>query len=357
MNQIVKIGMASLCLLSAMVSCNDDDKVSIASKNEAKASITAFNVSAKKDLQELSNLEGIQAAQALRQLMDDNSIFYRTSLDKKSVKQLVQKNVLVLKHVVTNAIHSNARLSSDAFDFNANLGVYTWDFYEEAFYFSAESNDIRIQFPTSGSTTNDALLILSEYKEELVTDEYGETVYTPSVIKASIIIDGAEVVKLSYGITWDSEGFPIKANVDLVVAPYTASLILDTTGSKSSSLTLSLKKQSDIMLATRITIQYKDASKSEDSIKGIDGYVQFKNLKLDGKINLQALETSEVNWNNVIKASLYDNGKKLGTIDFVDHETGLTAYLKYADGSKEKLSDVFKPILDEINDLGGDVIF
>ena len=104
-----------------------------------------------------------------------------------------------------------------------------------------------------------------------------------------------------------------------------------------------------------MTATYKDNTKSEESLKKIDGFVQVRNLKLEGTIDVEAANQSQVNWNDIVKLALKADNEKIGDIIMVDENETPVAYLQYADGSKEKLETVLKPVLDEVDALRGDL--
>lgn len=109
------------------------------------------------------------------------------------------------------------------------------------------------------------------------------------------------------------------------------------------------------IISTRITATYKDSSKSEESLKLISGYVVLNELKLEGTVNIEAANKTEVDWNEILQLALYSGNDKLGDVIYLEENNEAVAYIKYQDGTKEKIEVVFKPILDEVNDLTDDL--
>jgi hypothetical protein len=142
----------------------------------------------------------------------------------------------------------------------------------------------------------------------------------------------------------------------LTVTPFKLSVAFDTKGNTSNSLSVSLLRNQETVVATSITVNYKDASKSEESVKSIDGYVQLRNLKLQGTINAEGANNSqgEVDLNDFVKLALYDGDQKLADVVFEDENGAAVAYLKYADGSKEKVETALQPVIDEIDAIADD---
>jgi hypothetical protein len=183
-----------------------------------------------------------------------------------------------------------------------------------------------------------------------------EFIYEPEEIKASLSVDGNEVASLDLAMEWDEEGFPLTADITVGIPPYTGNLTFDVSGSTKTTLSASIRHNDDILLATSVTVNYSDASKSEESIKDIAGYVQVKNIKLQGEIDIEAMDQSQDgDPNDYVHLALYDGSSKIGNIVFVEELVDgfdeYVAYLEYADGSKEKLEDVLEPVITELEDL------
>lgn len=351
------LGVVALSAAVTLSSCNkDDDGNGAIPKNEAQSAITAFNTKAKSDLQELSNAEGMAAVQDFFSLTNTDDPFSRiATTDKNKVRAFLHKRGQSFKSIFGPAGKASGRTQgSEPFDFDSHKGVYVWNSKTEAFELTDEANNIRILFPTEGSTTNDAELILSAYAEVEINNEEG-TSYEPSILKASVKHNGTVVASLDLNITWDEAGFPLTADITASTAPFSYNISFDVSGSTTNTLAISVTKNQETLLATSIAVNYKDTSKSEESLKNIDGYVQFLNMKLQGTINVEAANQSNVNWNDIVKLALYADGKKLGDVIMVDENQETVAYLQYADGSKEKLETVLQPVIDELNALGEDL--
>jgi hypothetical protein len=56
-----------------------------------------------------------------------------------------------------------------------------------------------------------------------------------------------------------------------------------------------------------------------------------------------------------VKLSLHSNNKKVGDIVFETVNGQETPFIKYGDGTKEKLEDALKPVVDEIDALFEDL--
>ncbi|HOX82967.1 MAG TPA: hypothetical protein PLJ60_06870 [Chryseolinea sp.] len=350
--------VAALSLLISLTSCNDDDKnANQLSKDEAKNSITQFNADAVDDLQGLTDATGLQAVRDLIDLTETDDPFGRMGgTDKKRIKNFFQKKGRDFKTIfAANKAVGGRTANDEAFDFQANQGVYEWNpelGEAGAFEKTGDSEIIEILFPTEGSTTNNAALQLTEYSEvEVYDEEWDEYSYQPELLTAFLFVNDVKVVSLHLESAWDELGFPLTVDITLSIDEFTLDIAFDDSGAKSSSLSISFLRNTEVLVATSITVKYDDDSKSGESLNSIEGFVQVKNLKLQGDINIKAADATEVNWNDIINLALYSDNKKLGDVVFVEDDGEFIAYLQYADGTKEKLDTILQPVLDELDEL------
>lgn len=353
------VSVAALSILISISSCKDDDKnANQLSKDEAKSTLTQFNTTAVSDLQSLTDATGMQAVQDLVDLTetDDPFVGRMGGTDKKKIKHFFQKKGRDFKTIfAANKAVAGRTANDEAFDFEANLGIYEWNpslGEAGAFEKTVESEIIEIQFPTEGSTTNNATLQLTAYSEiEVYDEEWEEYSYQPELLTAFLFVNEVKVVSLHLESAWDELGFPLTVDITLSIDEFTLDVAFDDSGSTTSSLNVSLLRNTETVVATSVTVKYGDDSKSEESLKTIDGFVQIKNLKLQGDINVEAADAAEVDWNDIINLALYSDNKKLGDVVFVDEDGEFIAYLQYADGTKEKLDTILQPVLDELDEL------
>ncbi len=354
-NRLLAAG--ALAFAITLTSCNDDDDKKGSgqlSKNDAKGEIAKFNTDAKQDLQGFADADGLKAIQDFFDLtsIDDPLDGGRVASDKKKVRAFLRDRGREFRSVFVPASSTKGKINSaEPFDFEAHTGVYVWVDELQEFAYQGDAQTIEILFPTEGSNTNNAKLLLAEYEEQLVEDEWGDLYYEPTSIKASLFVNDVKKAGLNLEIEYDDAGFPLSAGIDLMITPYAVSLGFDVSGSTTSTLSFGITHNQETMIAASVTVKYSNASKSEESIQSLNGFVQFKNLKLQGTVDPEGANGEEIDFNDFIKLALYSNNSKLGDVVFVDENESQVPYLKYSDGSKERLEDVLAPVVDEIEDL------
>lgn len=362
MKNTAKFGLFGAVLtLFVLSGCNEDSPKSQLSKANAKLAIDEFNASAVNDLQQFTDAAGTQAIGDMFGLVDLDDPFGRIGTDRNELKSFFKGKGKAFKSIFVPSKAINGRASAEEpFEFNAKKGIYTWNEELGEFEVTGESNIIRIQFPTEGSSSNNAELKLNAFSEvEVFDEELEEYTYLPTAISAELLVNTTKVASLEFEAVWDELGFPITVGIELKINDFTFTLSLDTSGNTSSTLTMSFTHSQETIMAASVTVRYGDNSKSEDSLEKIEGFVQFKELKLKGNINVAAADAEEVDWNDIYNFSLYKGNDKLGDVVFVmemDEEgfEELVAYLKYADGSKEKLETVLTPVMDELEAIGAE---
>jgi hypothetical protein len=356
--------LLSVLTLSAFLSgCDkDDDGAGKLSKTDAKAEISEFNSTATLDLQQFSDAEGLNAIADLSDLTALDDPFGRASTDQKKLKSFFHKKGAQFRSIFQKKSDSGRIKGSEPFDFNANKGIYEWDFTYEVFVKTGSSSIIQIMFPTEGSLTNNAELQLTAYEEVHVYDEvFEEDSYEPSVLKAALFVESTEVASLDLDVEWGDDGFPLSGDLTAIVVPFTASVSFDVTASTKNTLTASLVRNQETLFATSIAVLYSTSAKTEQDLKSIEGFVQLKNLTLKGSIDVEGtdLEEDEIDLNDFIHLELLADGKKVGDIVFetemIDGFEEPVTYIKYSDGSKEKLDDVLQPVIDELDQISEDL--
>jgi hypothetical protein len=358
------LSITALAVILSLSACDKDEEKNSSefSKVDAQSKITAFNASATQDLQDLATADGLEAIVDLTSLIDSDDPFGgRLSTDKKRLKKFFRKKGHSFRTIIAKKYAKNGRTNGEEpFDFNNNTGLFTWNPEIGEFEKTGESDIIKIQFPTEGSASNNAELQITAYEETLILDEDFET-YQPTVLRAALLVNNTEAASLDLNIEWDAQGFPLTADFNATVAPFTATLSFDVTGDDKNTLSASLLRDQRTLFSTSVTVLYSSVAKTESDLKTISGFVQLLDLKLEGNIDMEGMDNDveHVDLNKYIKLELKSENKKVGDIIFVmetiDGVEESLPYLEYADGTKEKLEDVLKPVTDELEQLEEDL--
>ncbi len=330
-------------------SCEDElDTGNNVTSDEAKLEINSLASQASEDIVQLTESQGVKGALDLLHLLED----FDFSARKEEVGKVREKLHLIAQYFVYGP---SARVSSDddAFTFDDIKGLYVWNAATEEFDKSA-SDFFIVQFPSEGANSNNAELKIADLELISIKEDFGDYVniyQLPSVIDAYLKIDDVEVISLTYVVNWSSEGVPQKADVELVVSPFSFTLGFDQTfDEKSASLVTSIALNQVSILGVDVDVEFESAAKEE--ISSIDGFVQYYNLKVAGNVEVPTFEEEENgDINDFINLDLLLDDEKIGDILFEDD----LAYVVYSDGSKELLEDIIQPVVDDLEEFFDDI--
>lgn len=333
---------------AAILSSCGDDEPGKASKSEVKTAIQSANSQISTDLNSFTTSSGYAAMNELSTLTNQSNPFGRKSARKREQAiENVKAGVYAIRGVLTHSTQ-NSVIGDEPFDFNANKGVYEWNPELEAFDRTGNSDIVVILFPTEGSTTNNAEFRLTAY-EEIATPD-GDEAYSPTLIMASIEIDGTKELELNAEVQYGDNDEPVKGDIYYFVNPFALEVSFDDTKAKSSSFSESLTKSGNVLIGFGATVNFSDASKSEDAVSSATAYMQMGEVKfvMTGKMSASADDI-----NDVVKITVKVGNKEGGNVVLEqDATTGeFIPYIKYADGSTELLSDLVQDLVQELETL------
>jgi hypothetical protein len=342
-------------MAAVFVACDKDDEKPALTATEAKQSLNSVDTKLAKDLEDLSNTEGFAAIERLSDLTDAGDPFplARTKAEKKNPKRLVSKAIVGLKQIVSRPTQAGRTKGDEPFDYDVWKGIYTWNPSIGAtgdFQKTGNSTIIEIRFPTEGSATNNAVFRLTDYAEVATPD--GDEAYSPTIIEATLDIDGTKEASISAEVEYRGDGTDELRYADIVyfVNPFTFEIKLDDRSANSTSFSQTLKKGDDVIIGWGLSVTYKSNNKTEENINAISGYFQLINVRFEGTINPTATDP-----NAMAVISIRVDGSSAGQLVFeADQLTGeLVPYVKYNDGTKEPLSSIFDQLDDSLDGLGG----
>src|SRR5687767_12756770 len=127
LKRLLSIGVLAMILGLSACNKDEDESASQFSKTEAQTKINEFNATATKDLQDLTDADGIEAIKDLFDLTEVDDPFGRIGSDKKKIKEFFRGKGREFKSIFVKENITSGRTNGDQpFDFNANKGVYTW---------------------------------------------------------------------------------------------------------------------------------------------------------------------------------------------------------------------------------------
>ena len=346
-----------LCTIFIM-SCSSDnnDTEGVFTSEEAAKSMAEFSTSMHTDIVDMVNSTGTETLTDLVDLISSDNLFSgRIDTDETRKERIIQRfrqiNEVFIPRKSVSQLNNDER-----FEFEPNLGIYNYDAQTEKFIKTVDVVDnIQINFPTEGSTSNNATLRILSFKDVLIENEIAIEEYLPSILVADLSVDAVIVVSLDLEVNWSSSGLPEVAEVALFVIPFDYILKFSNTATTSSSLSFSVSKDNNVIMGTDVTVEFKTQQKEE--VATLTGNVSFREFKLKGELKIAALEAAEgdenADINDYLDLAFFMGDNKIGDVLLEESADGedLEAYIVYSDGSKELLETVLQPILDEIEAL------
>lgn len=361
--------MLAVLFAAVLVSCDEDTPMDDGGVEEpaeltaeaAKASIEAMSTDMEADLVEMVESDGVDALTELLDLVSEGDLFSGRVDPNMASKEIIASRLKGFKNAFIPV--STDLMEDDGFVLADNYGVYEYNAALDDFEQVSEGgNNMTINFPTEGSATNNASLILSVYEEisiETIEDGYTYVESYPSSLEASLSIDDVELVSLDLKASYSADGFPLSANIALELTPFIYTVAFEDSETLSSSGSINVTKDGGKIIGTSVAVEFLSAEKEEPST--ITGEVYYLTTSIRGNIDLSSIDSEDdvVDLNDLINIELYSGESKIGDIVVEETEDELLVDVQYADGTTESLEDLLSPVLDELEDFiceleGGD---
>jgi len=315
------------------MSCGKDETASL-SKEDSEQAFTEVNTDVAAELSSFGTAPGFTAMNSLSTLNSEANPFGRIKSVKPSNVGVQVKTILNSFRSVLQSSVENGRVNGDvAFDFDGKKGVYTYNFSTQQFDYASGGNIVEINFPSEGSSSNNAVFKLTAYDE--VMDSFGY--YNATLVQATMTVDGTLEAEIDMSSSYDSYGETTKANIDLYMNPYTFILAFDNTGASNTTYAFSFLNGTTVIIDTAITVVYSD--KASMAMSRITGYFQLMNIRFEADI-------TENNQVVIIKV----DGANAGTI--VPDETTGEPYVQYNDGTSVPFETVFGDLALQLGNIG-----
>jgi hypothetical protein len=336
--------------LAVFSSCEKDEDNNL-SYEEGKQALQDLDTQMSNDMDEMMNTEGMEAVSSLNK-MDDPF-----SSKKSERKTQVISNI---KAALVPGIDKEILKSSqgEPFNFNDKTGTYTW--IDSLARWDVDpttpSNKIIINFPADSTDmdNNNATLTIHNY-EEVPIETYSYTDYYPTKIVADIYVEDTKYVEIDLTASWDAYGDPTSFEATVFLKPFEfiGSMAQEST---SASVDFGISYNNEEIFSTGISATFK--TDSMNLPKTIDGYLQYRAVKIDAEANVENIETiikeiesreSEYETeqealdaiNKEIKAKISKDGSKIANIELRTSQGEMVPVLVFNDGTVENAESYF----------------
>lgn len=361
MKNMKKLFTMMLMIASVLFFACSDDEDETLSPEEAKAEMEQLSSDMSMYTNEMETSEGMEALNALMAkpypFTDVKSNSYSGVL-KDIHKFVLPKNYLKLES------KEKGVAEEDRFNFELWVGTYDWDAVHEMWVpdFGNPSDKIIVNFPTEGSTTNNATLTIHNYTDVEITDGV-YTWYEPTKIEADLYIGDIKVVDISMNASWATSGetvgepSSIDASVYLIPFEFTADFSHSST---SASVDVTINYEESQIFSAGLSAAF-ETSDMDETPSNVSGYIQLLKVKVDASIDAKDIEeifeemeaeTSPYTTpeeivaaiNAEIDAYVTIDGVKAADIELAINETTgeIDVLFVYSDGSSESAIPYFE---------------
>lgn len=344
--------LSAICitLLTGLMSCGNDEPASVSADN-AKAAFDNANNTLASELGAIADAEGVTAINSLASISgsDDPFPFGRVSSYKRdNVRDQIKSSIFAFRAILVNSASANAKIRGDMpFDFDDRKGTYTYNPELDIFVPALGGDIITILFPTEGSLTNNAEFRLADYAEEEI--EIGD--YSPTLVDASLLIDGVVVAELDLDVEYGDDGEPVFADIVYFLTPYSVELKFDDKAPTSTSASETLSKNGETLIGVSLEATFQSASKNEEEVKKIIGSLQLMNIKFIVTINAEDIQNA-TDYNDIVDIKIKVDGGNAGSIVIEEDQDGEPVpFVRYNDGSTESLESLFEDLETELEAL------
>ncbi len=292
---------------------------------------------------------------------------------KSGAKSALIFNKEILMEKVFRMSDSDNTLKSTNEDEEEMYGIWEYDFDEEEFVKTGESNSYKkYKFPATESDFSKRKLTAELTMDDLeyvtissVDEVAGYSTPEDYPTNAEIILKVNNVTELTgeYIAKYNDTGKPTSIKGSMESCEYVLTMNFSGSGTEYTS-TLSFKLGNELKLGYDMKIKY---TKGLEDVESIKGTVTTSPVKYDCDIKIKSIldeidkadenetdpDIDVINSNFKIEVIQIDQDAIIGTVEFVEEEdpdyedeTETNIVIVYKDGSTQLLSEVF-PFLDE----------
>ena len=276
MQNLKKLIAMMLMLASVFfIACDKDDEE--LSPTDAKAALEELNTDMSFYFDEMQDAEGMKAMEALMGMPDPF---------EGDLKSTGHSSVLVnMQKLIDPASYDRTKMALEGglFPFDDYKGykyVYKSEPYE---YFDAEAipqDYIIIEFPTEGSTSNDATITIYNYDEVMKDEDY-----YPTELSANLVIGTIEYISIDFSASWKTNGEPESLSVEVYLNPFTFGGTFSNLGT-SASVNFEIDYKETLIFAAGVGATFESTNWDNPPLN-INGYVQLLNVKVQANANFK----------------------------------------------------------------------
>ncbi|MCK5028477.1 MAG: hypothetical protein KAR57_02505 [Bacteroidales bacterium] len=270
------IAMMLMLTMVFFIACDKDEDNNEMSPADAKVALEELNTDMSGYFDEMLNAEGVKAMEALMELPLD-PFSGKKSNEPSAVLLNMQKLILP-----SNYERTKIALETGLFDFDSNVGTYTWNATYEKWDVAhgVPSYKIIINFPTENSTTNDATITISSYDETNIGEDY-----YPTELAADLTIDNIEYVNIDFSASWKTGGEPEILSVEIYLNPFTFGGSFSNIGT-TASVNFDIDYEEILIFAAGVGATFETTNWDNPPLN-INGYIQLLNVKVEVDVNFE----------------------------------------------------------------------
>lgn len=249
------------------------------------------------------------------------------------------------------------------FNFSSHCGTYTYRASDSSWVSILGGSSIIIHFPSNeaaSNSNNNAVLTVVRYTEINVASDTSHD-YLPTALNANLTVDGNRVASLDFTASYNSDGVPTSLMLLLNVNPFALAINFTNQGSTMTG-NVNFTKSGVTQIGFGATLNFVDATQKK--VSTVNGaFLQLMDIKLNGDINAGALDNvgDKATMNEKVRAynanidvAISYKGGQIGKIEFAkDSSASATKpapYIRFNDGSLEKLDKYLTPATDKLKD-------
>jgi hypothetical protein len=183
---------------------------------------------------------------------------------------------------------------------NEFYGIYTFDSKLNKWTKTASSDKFEINYPASAASTENNAVLTATYTASKVTASVDGTTYElPAAVNATLKVDGKEELKLASTYEFNTDGTPLKTNINLALGSFTFKIDISN-DLKVLNSSLSISKGTETLFSLNVTGNgntnfnvIKDAERFEEVLKNANTSMQIMNIQIAGQIDIKAIADAD----------------------------------------------------------------